>query len=180
VTGGLYLANHVDPTSSTNEIISFAIPWFLCTCVCNISIVFTIAVRLLWYRQLVRRVVGSRQGHHSELYERVLAILVESAALYVAFMIAYVVSYALQSSVARLLQATMSNVRVSAISFFHLRVRLGVFWDIESEHAILFSGNRFVFDHTPAYENVGCRDVVHGWWYWVYDDGVYNRVCDGN
>jgi hypothetical protein len=64
--------------------------------------------------------VGSHQRHHGELYERVLVILVESAALYAAFMIAYIVSYVLQSSAARVLQATLSNVRVSVI-IFHLR-----------------------------------------------------------
>jgi hypothetical protein len=117
VVGGLRLANHVNLASSAVEMSSFAVPWFICACVSNLSIVLTIAIRLLWYRHLVRRGVGPHQRHHGELYERVLVILVESAALYAAFMIAYIVSYVLQSSAARVLQATLSNIRVSNLPF---------------------------------------------------------------
>lgn len=121
VTGGLYIAEHFDHNSEIKQA-AFAVPSVICAALCNIAIVFTIALRLLWYRHLVRQVVGRGRKEHREPYNSMLAILVESAGLYATFSVVYIISYTLHSVVARMVVATLVNVR--GISSFLIILRL--------------------------------------------------------
>jgi hypothetical protein len=113
VTGGLYISELLDAQITLWEGLSFVIPYFICSGMCSLSILFAIAARLLWYRHLVRRVVGPEQKEHGAPYESALTILVESAALYAVFSLVYLVSYAMRSWVANLVVGSLCNVRVS-------------------------------------------------------------------
>ncbi|KXN91043.1 Threonine aspartase 1 [Leucoagaricus sp. SymC.cos] len=122
VTGGLYLSEQVDSNTVTWETLSFAVPYFICASLCNLSTIFTIAARLLWFRHLVRRVVGPEKKEHGELYKSAFTIFVESAALYAVFSIVFIVSYAMRSAVEKLVVAPLANVR--GIASFLILLRL--------------------------------------------------------
>lgn len=79
---------------------------------CNFVTVTVIAARLCIYRDLVQQAVGNETEHNSP-YESALIILVESAGLYGVLSVAFIVSYALESFVAKLVGPTLCNVRVS-------------------------------------------------------------------
>ncbi|KAJ3557823.1 hypothetical protein NP233_g11646 [Leucocoprinus birnbaumii] len=111
VTGGLYIAEHFDHSPLVASQATFAVPSIICSTLCNLAVAFSIAVRLFWYRHLVRRIVGRGQKQHHEPYNSMLAIVVESAGLHVTFSVVYIIAYALHSVVARMVVASLVNAR---------------------------------------------------------------------
>lgn len=94
------------------ESINFALVYWSTSVANNVLITASIVGYLLWMRFRIRRYLGPKQGAAS-VYISVSAILVESAFLYTAFALAFLIPLALNSPVNLIFLQALPQVQVS-------------------------------------------------------------------
>jgi len=123
VLGILFLAQ--TSTSSPFSAVNFTLAYFIMTLALNIIVTILIVIRLLVYR---RRIVETLGREHVVHYTNVAAILVESASLYSAFSILFLVPFALNNSLSQVFLQTMSQVQTVSSLLIIFRVATGKGW----------------------------------------------------
>jgi len=87
----------------------------------GLTVIYTLLVtnRLLFMRSLMKQVM---QEHDSSIYNTVVLMVIESAILYSALAIIFIVSFALHSNISNLCFLSFSHVQVSrqGLGFLHL------------------------------------------------------------
>lgn len=103
----------------------WAIPYFSISLGLNILITTAIVGRLLLIRHRITSVLGSKHGSQ---YTTIAAMLVESASMYSAFSIFFIVPFALNSSISVIPLQTIGQVQGCATLLIVLRVASGKAW----------------------------------------------------
>lgn len=98
------------PFVNTNLTLSF----YVISTATNILVTFLIAGRLLAHRRRMMSILGA---HHADLYANVATIIVESAVLYSAFAIPFLVTFGLQDPVSNVFLNVVNSIQAS----IHLR-----------------------------------------------------------
>ncbi|KAF5385551.1 hypothetical protein D9757_006746 [Collybiopsis confluens] len=88
--------------------INFTIPYYAMSLALNILVTCLIVTRLLFHRHRITRAIGS--GHGSQ-YTSLVAIIIESAAIYSAFALAFLIPFGLNSPVAQLFLQALSLIQ---------------------------------------------------------------------
>ena len=92
-----------------SQVVNWTIPFLSLTISLNILVTIAIVVRIQLYRYRLSNVLGS---HHAVQYTSVSAMIIESAAIYSAFAIVLLVTFALNSPVFNIFLQAMSQVQV--------------------------------------------------------------------
>ena len=90
--------------------INFTAPYFWMSLSLNISMTFAICARLLFYRRRVSSVLGP---NHGTQYTSVAAMIVESASLYSAFALLFLIPFALNNPIQNTFIQLMGEIQVS-------------------------------------------------------------------
>lgn len=98
-----------DRNSSPFAIVNLTLSYYVLSLSLNVIVTFLIAGRLLMYRYRMRTVMGIQ---HTSTYANVVAILVESAALYSVFAILFIVPFGLGHPIGNLFLQVVSQVQV--------------------------------------------------------------------
>jgi hypothetical protein len=92
--------------------INFTIPYYTMSLALNIIVTIMIVFRLLFYRHRITRVMGSTHGSQ---YTSLVAMIIESAAIYSSFSILFLVPFAVSNPLAQLFLQALSPVQVCRI-----------------------------------------------------------------
>ena len=98
--------------------INFTIPYYSMSLALNILVTLLIVARLMLYRRRVRSALGSTHGMH---YTSLAAMVVESAGIYSAYSLLFLVPFAMNHPLAQLFLQGLSPVQVRlapSTSFF--------------------------------------------------------------
>ena len=90
--------------------INWTLPYLSTAVALNVVVTAMIATRLLLYRRRVVSVLGGKHGRH---YISVAAMVIESAALYSAFALLFIIPFAINNSIANTFLQALSEVQVS-------------------------------------------------------------------
>jgi succinate-acetate transporter protein len=93
--------------------VKFTLSYFSLSLSLNVLLTFLIVIRLLLHRQRTRKHLGAKHATH---YTSIAAMLVESSALYSAFSLIFIVSYARNSPVQNLFLPVLAEVQVNIFS----------------------------------------------------------------
>jgi hypothetical protein len=94
--------------TSTN--INYTVPYLSLSLALNIIITIVIVLRLLTYRHRISKVLGSTHGAQ---YTSIAAMIVESAALYSAFSVAFLTLFLLNNPISAIFLQSFTQVQVS-------------------------------------------------------------------
>lgn len=94
--------------SSTN--INYTVPYLSLSLALNIIITIVIVLRLLTYRRRISKVLGSSYGTQ---YTSIAAMIIESAALYSAFSVAFLTLFLLNNPISETFIEALTQVQVS-------------------------------------------------------------------
>ena len=92
-----------------SQVVNWTIPFLSLTISLNILVTIAIVIRIQMYRSRLSKALGS---HHASHYTSVSAMIVESAAIYSAFAIVLLVTFAINSPVFNIFLQAMSQVQV--------------------------------------------------------------------
>ncbi|KLO13554.1 hypothetical protein SCHPADRAFT_873819 [Schizopora paradoxa] len=120
----------------------WAIPYFSISLGLNILITTAIVGRLLLIRHRITSVLGSKHGSQ---YTSIAAMLVESASMYSAFSIFFIVPFAINSSISVIPLQTIGQVQGCATLLIVHRVASGKAWS---------SNTQTIFTHTSATRHI--------------------------
>lgn len=90
--------------------INWTLPYLSTAVALNVVVTMMIATRLLLYRRRVVSVLGGKHGRH---YISVAAMMIESAALYSAFALLFIIPFAINNNIANTFLQAISEVQVS-------------------------------------------------------------------
>lgn len=108
-----------------NSAINWTIPYFTLSLSLNVLVTIAIVLRLLSYRHRITNVLGSSHGSQ---YTSIAAMIVESAAIFSAFSICFLVPFALSSSISSIFLQALGQVQISATLLIIYRVASGKGW----------------------------------------------------
>lgn len=111
----------------------WAIPYFSISLGLNILITIAIVGRLLLIRHRITSVLGTTHGSQ---YTTIAAMLIESASMYSAFSIFFIVPFALNSSISAIPLQTIGQVQGCATLLIVLRVASGKAWSSNTQTMI--------------------------------------------
>lgn len=98
------------PYSNAGQPINWTGPYLCVSLAINIVLTFLIVIRLLLYRRTMAQLLGP--GHATEC-TTVVAMLIESAAVYTTFVLLFLIPFALQNSVSYTFVQVMGEAQVS-------------------------------------------------------------------
>jgi hypothetical protein len=131
--------------------INFTGPYFWMSLSLNISMTVAICARLIYYRKRIASVFGA---NHGTQYTSVAAMIVESAALYSAFALLFLIPFALNNPIQNAFIQLMGEIQIVATLLITYRVAHGAAWAHETSQAIF--GTR----DTQATQRSGVRVQV--------------------
>ncbi|KAH7908983.1 hypothetical protein BJ138DRAFT_1011730 [Hygrophoropsis aurantiaca] len=129
--GTMWLVQTSSPSTSFIKVqkgINYTAPYFGISLAINIVVTSLIVVRLLLIRHRLTSVLGGNHGSH---YTSIAALIVESASLYTASSLLFLIPFALKSPVANLFIQIMGEIQIIAPLLIIYRVLEGKAW---SEH----------------------------------------------
>jgi len=100
-------------------------PFWAISIILNVSLTGLITARLLYLRSTVRKVLGIA---HSNMYTSISALLIESAALYTVFALAYVITFALKNAAQNIVIPILTLLSSIAPMLITYRVANGRAW----------------------------------------------------
>ncbi|KAG1784698.1 uncharacterized protein HD556DRAFT_1462771 [Suillus plorans] len=92
--------------------IDYTIPYLTLSLALNIIITIVIVLRLLTYRRRISKVLGSSYGTQ---YTSIAAMIVESAALYSTFSVAFLTLFGLNNAISETFLVSLTQVQVSTV-----------------------------------------------------------------
>lgn len=95
--------------SSPFAIVDITLSYYVMSLALNIVVTFLIAGRLLVYRYQMSKVMGAQ---HTSTYANIVAIVVESTALYSIFAVLFIVPFGIGNPVGSLFLQVVSQVQV--------------------------------------------------------------------
>ncbi|KAJ7593592.1 hypothetical protein C8J56DRAFT_742413, partial [Mycena floridula] len=131
VLGTLWLKQVGTSSSSpySTSGINFTVPYYAMSLALNILVTILIVVRLLLYRAKINRAMGKKHGAQ---YTSLAAMMVESAAIYSAFSLLFLVPFSLTQptavSLSQLFLLALSPVQVFSTFLIIFRVAQGKSW----------------------------------------------------
>jgi len=111
--------------SSPYFAVNISLAYFCATLALNVIVTIFIVARLLFYRWRFARILGKQHVSH---YANVAAILVESASLYSAFSIFFIVPFAINNPLSSISLQAMGQVQTVSSFLIILRVATGQGW----------------------------------------------------
>jgi len=122
----------------TRVAISFGIPYWSISVSLNVIVTLLIVGRLLYMRRVTRQALTAE---HASTYTSIMAILIESAALYSTFGLIFIVSYARNSMVQNVLLPTLGHIQAVSPLLIILRVARGTGWDRRTVQTVQTNGH---------------------------------------
>ncbi|KAH7929042.1 hypothetical protein BV22DRAFT_1029854 [Leucogyrophana mollusca] len=120
--------------------ISFAVPYFATSLSHNILTTALMAIRLLIHKKRFDKALGPQ---HNSPYTTVVAMLVESSALYAIFSIPFLVLFVINSPYSYIFLSTLSQIQVVAPFLIIFRVSQGKAWTRTTDTYVI-SGMQFM------------------------------------
>ncbi|KAH7909378.1 hypothetical protein BJ138DRAFT_1155435 [Hygrophoropsis aurantiaca] len=114
--------------------INFTLPYLSLSLALNITLTIAIVLRLLTYRYRISRVLGPKYGTQ---YTSVAAMVVESAALYSVFSIAFLVLFALNNPVSETFLEALGQIQMIATLLIVFRVAQGKGWSKSTANSVM-------------------------------------------
>lgn len=99
--------------SSPFAIVNLILAYYVMSLSLNIIVTLLIAGRLLIFRYRMHKIMGP---HHTSTYSNIVAILVESAALYSVFAVLFIVPFGLGNPVGNIFLQVVNQVQVRVAS----------------------------------------------------------------
>ncbi|KAH0831049.1 hypothetical protein J3R83DRAFT_13559 [Lanmaoa asiatica] len=121
VTGSLFILHILHSTPPTLWVLAYG----LSSLALNLTATGFIAGRLLVYRHCIVSQLGRTHGQH---YMSIVAVVVESAAVYTCFLLVVIVTYALGSPVTNILQQLIEQVQTITSLLVVLQIARGEGW----------------------------------------------------
>ncbi|KAG1751356.1 uncharacterized protein EDB91DRAFT_1104975 [Suillus paluster] len=135
--GLVFLASVVTTTSpyfSTN--INYTVPYLSISLALNIIVTIAIVLRLLTYRYRISSVLGSSYGTQ---YTSIAAMVVESAALYSTFSVAFLTLFLLNNPISETFIESLTQVQIIAMLLIVFRVAQGKGWSQDTASKVMTS-----------------------------------------
>jgi len=126
----------LNPWTATT--LNFTAPYFWLSLGLNITMTCAITGRLLFYRWRISSVLGSRHGSQ---YTSVAAMIVESAFLYSAFALLFLVPFSLNHPIQNTFIQMLGEVQIIAPLLITYRVAYGQAWSSNTTAQIFSTGN---------------------------------------
>ncbi|TEB31169.1 hypothetical protein FA13DRAFT_1585886, partial [Coprinellus micaceus] len=126
-TGIVLMVQNNLPMMSVFNLISIALANFAITASLNMLITALISVRLILHSVSMRKTMGT-DADSMRMYTSVWTILVESSALYGVFSLWFIVTYAIDHPLSKMLLPILGQVQVVAALLIALRVSRGTAW----------------------------------------------------
>lgn len=127
--GTLWLIQVSDKSPFIATAVNWTIPYFAISLSLNVLVTIAIVSRLMMYRRRISSVLGSSHGSQ---YTSVAAMVVESASVYSAFSIVFLVFLALNSPLSSIFLQSLCQVQISATLLIIFRVASGKGWNSHS------------------------------------------------
>ncbi|GJE88770.1 hypothetical protein PsYK624_048560 [Phanerochaete sordida] len=121
-----------------SQVVNWTIPFLSLTISLNILVTLAIVIRIQIYRLRLTRILGK---HHASSYTGVVAMIVESAAIYSAFAIIVLVTFTINSSVLNIFLQAMSQVQTCTTLLIIYRVAQGRAWMTNTSDTIMSTLN---------------------------------------
>ncbi|KAI9572372.1 hypothetical protein HD554DRAFT_2186146 [Boletus coccyginus] len=115
-----------------------AIPCFTLSVTLNVFSTAFISIRVLLFKKQVEKALGREEAQTSP-YTSVVAMLIESSALYATWSLVFIIVYAVGNPGQYILLMTLCNVQVISPTLIVYRVSKGVAWERRTTNAILTS-----------------------------------------
>ncbi|KZT71133.1 hypothetical protein DAEQUDRAFT_764067 [Daedalea quercina L-15889] len=112
-------------TSSPFQYVNITLAYFSMTIALNVIVTILIVCRLLVYRWRVARVMGP---NHTSEYATMTAIIIESAIMYSAFAILFIVPFGIGNSLGNVFLQTVSQVQTASSLLIVYRLASGRGW----------------------------------------------------
>ncbi|KAG7094109.1 hypothetical protein E1B28_007724 [Marasmius oreades] len=126
--------------------INFTIPYYTMSLALNILVTLLIVLRLLIYRHRITRAMGPMHGSH---YTSLVAMVVESAAIYSTFALCFLVPFAVNSPVAQLFLQGLAQIQGVSTFLIIFRIAQGKGWSHDAyTNAMTASTTTGVATHT--------------------------------
>jgi len=129
----------------THTTVQFAVPYWSMTIAINATMTLAIAYRLMSMRRRVTTMLGAE---HARTYTSVVAMIVESAAVYSVTGLVFIICYARKSNVQNLVLPILDQVVCIAPELILLRVACGRAWTKQTSSTIM--GNRETLGIRPG------------------------------
>ncbi|KAJ7622539.1 hypothetical protein FB45DRAFT_838605 [Roridomyces roridus] len=141
--------------------INWTIPYFSLSLSTNILVTIAIVIRLFVYRRRVAKVFG--QNHGSQ-YTSVAAMLVESAFLYSAFSILFLVPFGMINPLANVFLQALSQIQTISTLLIVFRTAQGKIWTANTQRdvATYSSGKPITFGPGRSATFVGTTSTQQG------------------
>ncbi|KAG1829615.1 hypothetical protein EV424DRAFT_1507199 [Suillus variegatus] len=120
--------------SSTD--IDYTIPYLTLSLALNIIITIVIVLRLLTYRRRISKVLGSSYGTQ---YTSIAAMIVESAALYSTFSVAFLTLFGLNNAISETFLVSLTQVQIIAMLLIVFRLAQGKAWSQDTMTEVMTS-----------------------------------------
>ncbi|KAH9841029.1 uncharacterized protein C8Q71DRAFT_742789 [Rhodofomes roseus] len=120
-------------SSSLFAVVNISIAYYVMSISLNILVTILIASRLLVWRYRMKRHMGS---HHTAMYTNVIAIVIESAALYSIFAILFIISFGVGSPVGDLFLQVVNQIQTVSSFLIIYRVATGRAWSDDTSTSI--------------------------------------------
>lgn len=116
-TGVLWLTQISATSPWVAGSINFTAPYFWLSLALNMTMTIAICARLLFFRTRVRKVLGHNHGSD---YTSIAAMVVESAAIYSAFSLCFLIPFALNHPIQNTFIQMLGEVQVSIVALYSL------------------------------------------------------------
>ncbi|PCH42940.1 hypothetical protein WOLCODRAFT_73866 [Wolfiporia cocos MD-104 SS10] len=136
VLGTLFLAKSA--TSSPFLAVDVSLAYFSATLCLNVFVTILIVARLLYHRRRLSQFLDAAQTSH---YASLAAILVESASLYSAFLVFFIVPFALNNPLSAVPFQSMGQVQTVTSFLIILRIAEGRSWSGRITSPVAYSGS---------------------------------------
>ncbi|KAG2068818.1 hypothetical protein BDR04DRAFT_1078945 [Suillus decipiens] len=138
-------------TDSPYFSINYTIPYFSLSLALNIIITIVIVLRLLTYRYRISSALGSSYGTQ---YTSIAAMIVESAALYSAFSVAFLILFNLNNPISEIFIEALTQVQITAMLLIVFRVAQGKSWSQNTMSKVMTS--------RPSVQAIRMGDIRYG------------------
>ena len=108
----LYKSSQPNSNLFSGVTVNFGLPYFTISCANNIILTLLISARLLYHRRKLQQTLGST-GTANSPYFSIVAMLVESSALYAVFSILFIGPYAANNYASDIFLPILSQTQVS-------------------------------------------------------------------
>lgn len=116
--------------------INYTVPYLSLSLALNIIITIVIVLRLLIYRHRISKVLGSGYGTQ---YTSIAAMVIESAAIYSAFSVAFLILFLLNNPISETFIEALTQVQIIAMLLIVFRVAQGKSWSRDTMSRVMTS-----------------------------------------